>query len=106
MSAPYPTTARELYAKLRAAAEFVEGDGALRHGVFLGLREIAARLWGGLPVEERAMFLRHFRRYWDVERHRTPPAQNVVHMRLVHVRRPGQHVHHRLPGLWVHIQVW
>ena len=77
LTAPYPTTARELYAKLRAAAEFVEGDGALRHGVFLGLREIGAKLWAGLPDEERLMFLRHFRRYWDVERHRLPPSQGA-----------------------------
>ena len=75
LTPPYPTTARELYAKLRAAAEFVEGDSAMRHGVFLGLRQIAGKLWAGLPEEERLMFLRHFRRYWDVERHRIPPAQ-------------------------------
>lgn len=75
---PYPTTARELYAKLRAAAEFVEGDASLRHGVFLGLRRIGAAVWAGLPPEERAMFLRHFRRYWEVERQRVPPAQAEV----------------------------
>ena len=75
---PYPRTARELYAKLRAAAEFVEGDAAMRHGVFLGLREIAAELWANMPDDERLMFLRHFRRYWDVERHRAPPAQAEV----------------------------
>ena len=74
LTPPYPTTARELYAKLRAAADFVEGDQSLRHGVFLNLREIAAQLWQRLPHEERAMFLRHFRAYWEVERHRIPPA--------------------------------
>ncbi len=78
LSPPYPKTARELYAKLRAAAEFVEGDASLRHGVFLNLREIGAKLWAGLPDDERLMFLRHFRRYWEVERHRTPPAQAKV----------------------------
>ena len=72
---PYPKTARELYAKLRAVAEFSEGDGALRHGVFLGLRNVAAEIWEGLADDERRMFLRHFRRYWDIERHRTPPEQ-------------------------------
>ncbi len=75
LSKPYPKTARELYAKLRAAAAFVEGDPSLRHGVFLNLREVAADLWDGLSEHERRMFLRHFRRYWEVERHRTPPAQ-------------------------------
>ena len=74
LTPPYPATARELYAKLRAAADFVEGDQSLRHGVFLNLREIAAQLWQRLPHDERAMFLRHFRAYWEVERHRIPPA--------------------------------
>ena len=78
LSAPYPRTARELYAKLRAAAEFVEGDASLRHGVFLNLREIGAKLWAGLPDDERLMFLRHFRRYWEVERHRIPPEQAEI----------------------------
>ena len=72
---PYPTTARELFARLRAAAEFVEGDASLRHGVFLGLREIGSALWSALPDDERLAFLRHFRRYWEVERHRVPPVQ-------------------------------
>jgi uncharacterized NAD(P)/FAD-binding protein YdhS len=75
---PYPKTARELYAKLRAVAEFSEGDGSLRHGVFLGLRNVAAEIWEGLAEEERRMFLRHFRRYWDIERHRTPPEQAEI----------------------------
>ena len=75
LSPPYPTTARGLYAKLRAAANFTEADGALRHGVFLNLRDVAAEIWAGLAPDERRMFLRHFRRYWDIERHRLPPAQ-------------------------------
>ena len=87
LSPPYPTTARELYAKLRASADFVEGDQSLRHGVFLGLREIAAGLWSALPHEERAMFLRHFRPYWEVERHRIPPAQADVIQKAIKAGR-------------------
>jgi uncharacterized NAD(P)/FAD-binding protein YdhS len=75
---PYPATARELYERLRSAAELVEGDAALRHGVFLNLREIGPRLWAALPEDERLVFLRHFRRFWEVERHRMPPAQAKV----------------------------
>lgn len=75
---PYPATARELFSRLRAATEFVEGDASLRHGVFLGLREIAADVWAALPDDERLAFLRHFRRYWEVERHRVPPLQAAV----------------------------
>ena len=74
-AAPYPGSARELYAKLRAAAELVDGDTVLRPGAAVGLRQAAPAMWDALPVEERAQFLRLFRRYWDVERHRAPPAQ-------------------------------
>ena len=87
LTPPYPTTARELYAKLRAAADFVEGDQSLRHGVFLNLREIAAQLWARLPYEERAMFLRHFRSYWEVERHRLAPAVAEVLQKAIKARR-------------------
>ena len=99
---PYPPTARDLFGRLRAAAEFVEGDASLRHGVFLGLREIGAELWAALPDDERLAFLRHFRRYWEVERHRAPPAQaetvsqamadgrfEVVRGRLAEARLPA-----------------
>ena len=75
---PYPATARELYAKLRGEGEFVEGEAGLRPGVFRNLRAAAPRLWRNFSEAERAMFLRHFRRYWDVERHRIPPAQAAV----------------------------
>ncbi len=75
LSPPYPTTARGLYTKLRTLAEAAEADGAGRHGMFLGLRDVAAQIWAGLGLDERRMFLRHLRRYWDVERHRVPPSQ-------------------------------
>lgn len=87
LTPPYPTTARELYAKLRAAADFVEGDQSLRHGVFLNLREISAQLWSRLPHGERAMFLRHFRSYWEVERHRIPPAAAEVIQKAIRGKR-------------------
>ena len=97
---PYPRSARELYAKLRAVAEFHEGEGVMRHGIFLGLREVGADIWEGMPGPEKRMFLRHFRRYWDIERHRVPPVQaneiqqataegrfEVLRGRLAEVRR-------------------
>jgi hypothetical protein len=37
--------------------------------------------------------------------HPTLAAQDVMHMRLVHKRRAGQHVHERLSGLWVDVHV-
>jgi uncharacterized NAD(P)/FAD-binding protein YdhS len=72
---PYPTTARELHTRLMNGAVLIEGEGRIRPGAFHDLNEIGAQVWARLPEDERRMFLRHFRPYWDVERHRLAPAQ-------------------------------
>ena len=47
------------------------------------LRPITARLWGRLPPAERARFLRHVRRAWDVHRHRmAPPHADMIEAML------------------------
>jgi uncharacterized NAD(P)/FAD-binding protein YdhS len=47
------------------------------------LRPITARLWGRLPPAERARFLRHLRRAWDVHRHRmAPPHADMIEAML------------------------
>jgi uncharacterized NAD(P)/FAD-binding protein YdhS len=71
---PYPSTARELFTRLCNSAGFTEEEPKVRRGVFAGLNEIGGQLWARLPEDERRMFLRHFRPYWDVERHRLAPA--------------------------------
>ncbi len=38
------------------------------------LRPHVPRLWQRLPVADRRIFLRHVARYWEVHRHRMPPA--------------------------------
>lgn len=72
-STGYPTTARELFARLGNAAGFVEGDPEIRPSRLAELRSHGACVWAALPPEERQMFMRHYRTYWDVERHRLPP---------------------------------
>lgn len=43
-------------------------------GVMEGLRPLTADLWAAADGVERARFLRHLRPWWDVHRHRLPPA--------------------------------
>jgi uncharacterized NAD(P)/FAD-binding protein YdhS len=43
-----------------------------------GLRPHVAQLWRSLPIHARARFLRHGATWWDVHRHRIPPASQQV----------------------------
>jgi uncharacterized NAD(P)/FAD-binding protein YdhS len=54
-------------------------------------RQAAPVLWQRMPLAERTRFLRHLRAYWDVHRHRMPPA---IEAELTRLRQAGQlHVH-------------
>jgi uncharacterized NAD(P)/FAD-binding protein YdhS len=50
------------------------------------VRNMAPTLWQRLPQSERRRFLRHVRTYWDIHRHRLPPAV-VAHLDAL--RRAG-----------------
>lgn len=50
------------------------------------VRKMAPTLWQRLPQSERRRFLRHVRTYWDIHRHRLPPAV-VTHLEAL--RRAG-----------------
>jgi uncharacterized NAD(P)/FAD-binding protein YdhS/predicted metal-dependent enzyme (double-stranded beta helix superfamily) len=39
-----------------------------------GLRPSIAKIWPRISVAERARFLRHIRPFWEIHRHRMPPA--------------------------------
>jgi uncharacterized NAD(P)/FAD-binding protein YdhS len=39
-----------------------------------GLRPHVPGLWQRLPIRDKRLFLRHVARYWEVHRHRMPPA--------------------------------
>ncbi|MGW4802186.1 FAD/NAD(P)-binding protein [Nonomuraea sp. NPDC004297] len=49
-------------------------NGGDWHGVMEGLRPHAQTLWRRLAPDERRLFLRRVARYWEIHRHRIPPA--------------------------------
>jgi uncharacterized NAD(P)/FAD-binding protein YdhS len=58
--------------RLEVAAATAQNIGW--RAVIDGLRPVTAELWRGLPVDERARFLRHLRPWWDAHRHRIAPT--------------------------------
>jgi uncharacterized NAD(P)/FAD-binding protein YdhS len=73
------TSIRALTARLRAEISEAKAQGSDWRAVIDSLRPITARLWGRLPTAERARFLRHVRRSWDVHRHRmAPPHADII----------------------------
>ena len=75
-------TARALLASVRARARALPWRVAIDE-----LRPHTQRIWGAMPVAERARFLRHVRPWWDVHRHRIAPQ---VADRLDAMRRDGR----------------
>lgn len=68
-----PPTVRAYVRQLRLEVRRAQSQGADWRDVIAGLRPETPALWRRLPVVERARFLRHVRRYWDVHRHRCAP---------------------------------
>ena len=62
-----------LHAVRVAIADAADRGVAWQH-VIAALRPRVATLWQACGEKERARFLRHVRRYWDVARHRAAPA--------------------------------
>ena len=65
-------TGGALSGRLAEGRRLAEANGW--RGVMEGLRPMTAELWGAAGVAERGRFLRHLRPWWDVHRHRIPPA--------------------------------
>lgn len=62
-----------------------------RHGgdwrdVVDGIRPFNQRIWRGWPATARRRFLEHTRAWWDIHRHRMPPA---LHERVAHAVADG-----------------
>lgn len=70
----YPSTARELQTRLLNASGLTPDDPEVRPSRLEDLRRHGAGIWAAWGQQERHMFVRHFRPYWDAERHRLPPA--------------------------------
>ena len=58
----------------RQLARQAETQGGSWRDAIDAIRPHVRRLWAGLSTEERARFLRHAAPWWDVHRHRMPPA--------------------------------
>jgi uncharacterized NAD(P)/FAD-binding protein YdhS len=70
---------RMLVARIRREIAVAEAAGVGWRGVIDALRPVVDSIWRGLPLAERARFLRHVRPFWDVHRHRTaPPAAETI----------------------------
>ncbi|MDR5651216.1 FAD/NAD(P)-binding protein [Ruixingdingia sedimenti] len=59
---------------LRGLARQAEAGGGTWRDAVDGLRPHLAAVWQALPQAERARFLRHAVTWWEVHRHRIPPA--------------------------------
>ncbi|WP_185792768.1 FAD/NAD(P)-binding protein [Actinoallomurus bryophytorum] len=61
----------ELLGTVRTA---IKSNGGDWHGVIDGLRPHVPQLWARLSIDDRRRFLASVARYWEVHRHRIPPA--------------------------------
>ncbi|MDF5758001.1 FAD/NAD(P)-binding protein [Spongiactinospora sp. TRM90649] len=66
-----PVRVADLLAVARRAVRRGGGDW---QGVVEGLRPQARALWQAMDLDERRVFLRRVARYWEIHRHRVPPA--------------------------------
>ena len=69
-----PLTTRRLMKTLRRTVAAVRQLGVPWQAVVDALRIATSRLWSLLDNHEKARFLRHVRPYWEIHRHRMPPA--------------------------------
>jgi uncharacterized NAD(P)/FAD-binding protein YdhS len=70
---------------LRGLVAKTETAGGNWRDVIDGIRPFVRTIWRALPPVERARFLRHGATWWDVHRHRIPPASAEV-IRLAQMR--------------------
>jgi uncharacterized NAD(P)/FAD-binding protein YdhS len=83
----FPTTVTALARFLRAETEKASVIGATWQPVIDQLRPFTQDVWAAMSLKDRARFLRHMRPWWDIHRHRLPPA---VAARIDRARETGQ----------------
>ena len=83
----YPTSITALAHVLRDQSEQSRAASGTWHHVVDGLRPFTTDVWQAMAIEDRRRFLRHMRPWWDVHRHRLPPA---VAARVDAARASGQ----------------
>ncbi len=84
-----PVRLTELIRQIRAAMAAHRGSW---QDVIDALRPYAPGLWQRMPTRDKRLFLRHVARYWEVHRHRVPPA---TARRIAELRRTGRLFVHR-----------
>jgi uncharacterized NAD(P)/FAD-binding protein YdhS len=67
-----------LFAWARSLARHATWQGGTWRDAVDGIRPHVRSIWRQLPVDERARFLRHAALWWDVHRHRMPPASEII----------------------------
>ena len=82
---------RSIFKLSRAMAGDIARRGGDWRDVVVALRAVASRLWSEWADGDRRRFLRHMRTYWDIHRHRLPPATMAHLQRLRDAQR--LHVH-------------
>lgn len=65
------TTLHELLHAIRTP---IRENGGEWQGIVDALRPHIPRLWAGLDLDDQRRFLSHLVRYWEIHRHRIPPA--------------------------------
>jgi uncharacterized NAD(P)/FAD-binding protein YdhS len=83
----FPTTIAALARFLREESEKASAAGATWQPVIDQLRPFTQDVWAAMSLKDRARFLRHIRPWWEIHRHRLPPA---VAARIDCVRASGQ----------------
>ena len=84
---PQPMRIAELMRWLRERARTQQAAGGDWRDVVDGLRPHLQAIWRDLPLSSRRSFLRHASPFWEVHRHRMPPAS---HERLMQARAIGR----------------
>ena len=79
-----PVRLAELMRQVRAAMAAHRGSW---QDVIDALRPHVPGLWQRMPTRDKRLFLRHVARYWEVHRHRVPPA---TARRIAELRRTGR----------------
>jgi len=63
-----------LLTAVRRHIEIAEATGGNWRAVIDSLRPVTQQIWIDLPISEKRYFMQHLSRYWNVARHRMPPA--------------------------------
>lgn len=84
-------TARGLLSWVRNQIDKAQNEAAGWRSIVDSFRPITQELWRAASPQERRRFYRHLRPWWDVHRHRVPPA---VADRIGHAVQAGQLVFH------------